>query len=344
MTSIRRLGWLTIAVILVLLAGCQPEVKEPTTRTTYALGTVITINLFDEGDDELMDRLVGRISEIEAKMSMQQENSEISEVTKMAGIEPVQVSEETFKVIKKALIFADISYGSFDPTIGPVVKLWDIGSENAHLPEANEIEAAVDLVDHTKVVLDEVALTVYLPEEEMSLDLGGIAKGYAADELVAILDEEGITKAMIDLGGNIFAYGEKEGGEPWNVGIQTPYDTRSAYFGYIELKNRTVVTSGPYERFFEQDGKIFHHIFDAKTGYPVETDIVSVTIVADHSMDADAMSTVLFTKSMDEGLALIESMEGVDCLYLNKDYEVTLSSGLKSIFHLTDARYKIINE
>lgn len=335
------IAWMALALSLASISGCQP--KEPLKKTSYALGTVITINLFDEGDEALMADLVGRIAEIEQLMSMQKGDSEISAVTAAAGVEAVHVSEETYHVIKRAIEYARLSDGSFDPTIGPVVDLWQIGTDEARLPKSSDIEAALKYVDYTKVVLNDEEMSVYLPEKGMSLDLGGIAKGYAADEVITLLDEAGISRAMIDLGGNIYAYGEKEGGLDWNVGVRTPYDNQNSYFGYIPLKDMTVVTSGPYERYFEQDDRIYHHIFDARTGYPTEGDVVSVSITAESSIDADALSTLLFTIEPEEGLALIESMDGIECLYLYSDYKVLLSSGLKGRFVLTDERYEIID-
>lgn len=324
--------------LIILMTGCQ---KEDLTKTTYALGTVITINLFDEGDDELMTRLIERVTEIEKLMSAQQGTSEISAVTAMAGKAPVLVSEETFEVIKRALYYAELSDGKFDPTIGPVISLWNIGTEEARLPEQSEIDAALKYVDYTKVVLNEEDQSVYLPEEGMSLDLGGIAKGYAADEVAKILDQEGVDKAMINLGGNVYAYGIKDSKEPWKVAVQTPYDTRSTYFGYVELVNKTVVTSGPYERYFEEDGEIYHHIFDATTGYPVKGETVSVSIIAENSMDADALSTLLFTMTPEEGLELIESMSDIECIYVDYEYGLKLSSGLIDDFTISDEKYQM---
>lgn len=330
-----------LLLIALLFVACRQEAVEELTQTTYALGTVITINLYDQGDEALMQALIQRLGEIETLMSAQKEESELSEITSQAGIAPVQVSSETYEVINRAIYYAEISDGKFDPTIGPIVSLWGIGTEGAKVPTQEEIDTALELVDYEKIVLNDEGLTVYLPVDGMSIDLGGIAKGYAADELVELLEAANIERAMINLGGNIYAYGEKENGAPYKVAIQTPYDTRNTYFGYTELKNATVVTSGPYERYFEEDGIIYHHIFDAHTGYPVQSDVASVSIVAETSMDADALSTVLFTMTPADGLALIESMAGIDCIYVDKSYKLTLSSGLVSTFVLTDERYEI---
>ena len=338
------IGLLMLSLIF-MLAGCGEVTSEQTqnlTRTIYALDTVITINLYDGGDEALMDELEGRIEYIESIMSAQKEDSEVAAINDNAGIGPVIVSDETYKVVERALYYAELSSGRFDPTVGPIIKLWGIGTEDARVPEQSEIDEALKLVDYSKVVIDSSAHSVYLEETGMSIDLGGIAKGYVADELVAILERKGLDKAMINLGGNIYAYGEKGEDTPWKIGVQTPYDTRNVYFGYLSVADKTVVTSGPYERYFEADGKIYHHIFNANTGYPIDSDVASVTIIADTSMDADAMSTLMFTFEPDEGLAFIENLPDVDCIYVDKELNLTLSSGTKSMFTLTDDTYTIV--
>lgn len=197
-------------LVAVIITGCTQAPKEPLTKkTTYALGTVITINLFDEGDETLMSSLVTRVTEIEQLMSMQQTTSELSAITEAAGREAVLVSEETYIVIKEALKYAQLSEGSFDPTVAPIIKLWSIGTEDARLPEVSEIDQALAYVDYSLVELSDTDRSVYLPLAGMSLDLGSIAKGYAADEVVRLLKEADVKKAMIDLGGNIYAHGLK---------------------------------------------------------------------------------------------------------------------------------------
>ena len=333
----------TVVVVMMMIAftACTQGPKEDLIQTTYAIGTVININLYDQGDQDLMNDLIARVSEIEGMMSSQKSTSEVSEVTRQAGIAPVKVSPETYKVVKRALYYASLSNGSFDPTIGPIVKLWGIGTEEARVPDEGEIEEALKLVDYTKVRIDDTEQTVFLENVGMSLDLGGIAKGYVADELVVMLDEAQVERAMINLGGNIYAYGEKAEGEAYKIAIQTPYDNRNTYFGYVSLKNKTVVTSGPYERYFEEDGQIYHHIFNANTGYPVQSDVASVSIIAEQSMDGDALATLLFTMSPEEGLALIGSIEGVECIYVDKSFNLRVTDGLTTSFTLTDDTYKL---
>lgn len=329
-----------VMTIMAMLSSCTQVPQEDLSQTTYALGTVININLYDQGDQALMNALIDRVGAIEAMMSAQMEDSEVSEITRQAGIAPVVVSPETFEVVQRALYYADLSKGSFDPTIGPIVQLWGIGTEEARVPDPGEIQATLKSVDYTKVVLDEANQSVYLSKLGMSLDLGGIAKGFVADELVEILDQSDVERAMINLGGNIYAYGEKADGENYKVAIQTPYDTRNTYFGYVSIKNMTVVTSGPYERFFEEDGQLYHHIFDANTGYPIQSDVASVSIIAPHSMDADALSTLLFTMNPEEGLALIEALDDINCIYVDKSFNLRMTEGLVASFTLTDQSYQ----
>lgn len=327
---------------LIWLSGCMTAPQEDLTQTTYALGTIISINLYDQGDQALMDSLVAKISEIESLMSAQIDTSEISEVTRQAGLKPVVVSEETYKVVERALYYAEISEGGFDPTIGVIVKLWGIGTDEANVPTEEAIEEALRLVDYKKVTMNESEQSIYLEDKGMSIDLGGIAKGYVADALVTILDEAKIERAMINLGGNVYAYGTKADGAPYNVAIQTPFDSRNSYFGYVSVSDKTVVTSGPYERYFEENGQIYHHIFDGNTGYPVVTEVKSVSIVAERSIDADALSTLLFTLEPEEGLALIESIEGIECIYVDEDLGLRTSSGLKDNLVITDDQYKLV--
>ncbi|PKM55824.1 MAG: thiamine biosynthesis protein ApbE [Firmicutes bacterium HGW-Firmicutes-3] len=333
---------MVLSLIFVLTSCGAIDNSASESITTYALDTVITINLYDEGSEAIFTRMTNRINEIEALMSKHIEGSEVDLINQNAGIRPVVVSNDTYKVIKRALVYAKLSKGSFDPTVGPIVDLWGIGTEEAKVPSVEEITHKLKYVDYEAIILNEGNQSVYLSQTDMSIDLGAIAKGFVADELVLLLKNEGISKAIINLGGNVYAYGEKDNGDNWKIAIQTPYDQRNINFGYVEIKDQSVVTSGPYERYFEKDGKTYHHIFDANTGYPIDGETVSVTIVTQSSMDADALSTLLFTMNQRDGLDLIESIDGVECLYIDRDYEIRMSSGFEEIFTLTDNTYKVV--
>jgi thiamine biosynthesis lipoprotein len=205
----------------------------------------------------------------------------------------------------------------------------------------DEITAALALIDWRDVELNRQGKTVFLKRQGMKLDLGAIAKGYAADEAVKIAAEAGVKRAVIDLGGNIFAYGEKQGGQPWRVGLQDPREGRGEYLGILDVKNKTVVTSGVYERFFEDAGKRYHHILSTGIGRPVENGLLSVTIITEHSIDADALSTSVFALGYERGRALIESLPGMEAVFVFEDLRVRLTEGIGGDFSLSALEYKV---
>lgn len=336
---------LIILLIAGLMTGCQSKEvvsEEVFTKTNFVLGTVVTITLYDHGSEALLDKGFDRLLEIENLMSANLEASDIGQINLLAGQEAVTISDETFDVIEKGIYYGDLSKGYFDISMEPVVGLWQIGTDEAHVPTLESLEEALSYVDYHKIKLDAKNKTVYLPEKGMGLDLGGIAKGYAADELVQLLKEAGVQSAMLNLGGNVFAMGKKTDGSNWNIGIQNPFDSRNKYFGIASIADQTVVTSGPYERYFEENGKRYHHIFDTRTGWPVENDIASVTVIADSSIDGDALSTTLFALGIDEGIDLIETLDKVECIFVDYDKKVTVSSGLKDSFSIEDKEYTLV--
>jgi thiamine biosynthesis lipoprotein len=266
-------------------------------------------------------------------LSVNLDDSEVETVNRQAGLGPVFVGEDALTVIDMARHYASLSGGAFDPSIGPLVRLWGIGTDAARVPDDGEIQAVLPLIGWQDIDIDREARTVFLRHSAMRLDLGAIAKGYAADEVVRILQKAPrVRGALIDLGGNIFAYGEKEGNLPWRIGVQNPVDSRGAYIGVLELRNKTIVTSGIYERFLEVDGKRYHHILSSKDGYPVNKGLLSVTIIADRSMDADALSTAAFALGWEAGAILIESVSGAEALFVFEDMTIRgTSSALENL-------------
>lgn len=326
----------------ILLVSCKPKPVEPKSRTQLLLGTVCTITLYDESGDAEFDEAFDRIAEIERRMSRHLDESELSKVNQASGIRPVVVSGETFSVIKLALEIAELSEGAFDPTIGPLVKLWDISGANK-VPSDEEIEALLPLVDYRLVVLDEGASSVYLPIRGMALDLGGIAKGWAADEAGRVLLGH---KGIVNLGGNVLVLDSKPDGSPWRIGIQDPDRSRGSYIGIGELVDRTLVTSGPYERFFEHEGTVYHHILDTKTGYPVASPLTSVSIITDRSVIADGLSTAVYVLGLEKGLELVDRLDGVEAILLTEDRSVYASEGILDgsvAFTITNPEYTIVH-
>lgn len=320
------LAALTAVILSLGLVSCSKNISPSQTRPV--LGTVCTVQLFEYGKQKYYDTLFERLEQIEAHMSMNIPSSDIARINAASGVQKIAVHEDTFKVIRRALDIAQLSDGAFNPASGALVKLWNIGSDAPHLPSQEEIEGALALCDWRSVVLSEDGeeKSVYLPVKGTALDLGGIAKGFAADELAALIKKLKIPRAIIDLGGNIYAVGEKKGKEAWKVGIKNPFDSAAAPVIALSVKDVSVVTSGVYERFFVYEGRLFHHLLDCKTGYPADNGLMSVTIVNGSSMDADALATAVFVMGKERGMDLLRRIntQGL-CIDTEKTIDATES-------------------
>ncbi|WP_352396829.1 FAD:protein FMN transferase [Aminobacterium colombiense] len=330
-----------LGIILFLAIFFMKSVKRPhpLEQTSYALGTILHFQIWGKDANQALEKALSRIHDIEVHMSTHDPNSDIYKVNVSSGSSFVPVHEDTFYVVEKAIDYAYKSSGTFEPTIGGLVNLWGIGTPEERLPSQEEIANAVSLIGYEEVQLDRKNMSIRLPRSGQHLDLGGIAKGYAADEVVAILKRKGIKSALVDLGGNIFALGTKPDSTLWNIGVQNPLEPRGQYLGVLRVSNKSVVTSGNYERFFEKDGKRYHHIFDPATGYPAESGLLSVTILSDRSIDGDALSTALFVLGKEEGLKLASSIEGVEALVVTKEKKIYGTAGMDDFFKLTNKEY-----
>ncbi len=331
---------LVVVVITALAASCSGK---PMDRSDLVLGTVCSIRILDGGSEKALDAAFARLREIEASMSANAVGTVVAAINEAAGKAPAAAPADVRYVTGKALWYASRSGGAFDPTIGPIVKLWNIGLDGERVPSPEEIKTALPLVDFRSVRVDDADGTVFLPRKGMLLDLGAIAKGYAADEVARVLLEKRVKGAVIDLGGNVKVVGKKPDGSPWRIGIQNPFDERGAHIGIATLTGgATVVTSGVYERYFiAEDGTHYHHIFDTKTGYSVNNGLVSVTIISSSSIDADGLSTTLFSLGLKEGMALAESLEHVEAVFIDEGKRVYLSSGAAAVFKLGNAEFKL---
>ena len=358
-----------IAAAVLLFSGCERQIHE---QSEFVLGTVCSINLYEAGSAELYGKLFARLRELNDIFNNYSDSSEISLVNREAAAAPVAVSQDFYIVLKTALDFARLTGGAFDPTVGPLVKLWGFGKA-PRVPSQEEIKAAQKLVGWQCVALQESAQTEDAPGQTESftgqkaangngsqdqnagdeqetvtgqkpaagptvrftksgvrLDLGAIAKGYAADCLVDILRERGVKRASLSLGGNVYVYGKKPGGSLWSVAIRDPSKPGQNAF-ILKTRDATVVTSGAYERFFEQDRKTYGHILDPATGFPAQSGLESVTIVSHNSMVADALSTSLFVLGMDKIPEIKKSAlaGGFECVLVDASGKAYASKGLK---------------
>ncbi len=334
-----------LSAITCLTSTCS--VAAPAAKTGLALGTVCSVNAYEDGSTELYSEIFSALEDIEQKMSLTIIDSEINSVNAHSGISEVKVSSELFYVVSKALEFAKLSEGAFDPTIGAITSLWNIGKENERIPLPKEISDALPLVNWKDVLLDEKEKSIFLLKKGMKLDLGGIAKGYATDVAVELLQKYNVKRAIIDFGGNIYAYGhkDKKSGTSWTIGIKNPLQEKSDYARFplkVFANDKAVVTSGPYERFFEQNGLQYHHILNPKTGYPTENDIASVTILSDSALIADAFSTACFVLGKERAITFFEKEVESEIIIIDTKKNIYLTSNPADT-ELMDSSFTIKN-
>lgn len=322
-----------------------PIVEEPVTRTETLLHTVVQLQIYHEGTEDIIQEVVDYMVEMEAQLSTNVKGSDVYRINENAGIQAVEVQEETFDIIQRAIQIAEESDGLFDVSIGALTNLWQIGSEEARVPSEGEIEEALSHIDYQKIILDEENMTVMLAEEGMALELGGISKGYIGSGVVDILEANNVTTAIVNLGGNVVVMGTSPNSdEGWNVGVQDPDEVRGEIVGTQRVKNAAIVTSGIYERYLEVDGHKYHHIMDPRTGYPLDNEISGVTVFAPTSFDGDSYSTALFLMGIEEGIEFINAKDGFEVAYIDKEGGVHLSEGIQDSFVLDNEEYYIVNE
>lgn len=290
--------------------------------TEYAMNTVIHISASGKNAQRAAEEVTEEIRKIDSRMSAHSKKSEIYQLNLRASKEPLKVSDEVFSLIKKSVYISEKTNGAFDITVKPLADVWNITSENPSLPSDEQISDALSKIGFRNIILDEKNKTVFFAREGMSLDLGAITKGYAADRAAEIFKKHNIKSALVDLGGNIYAVGKKTDGSKWKIGIQAPFKKRGEYFKLYPAEDTSIVTSGAYERYFEINGKIYHHILDPKTGYPAQSGIQSATVVCKNSVLADALSTAVYVLGKEESKSLTDIFDGIHIIILTDSGEI----------------------
>lgn len=318
-----------MGVLLVLLGFCffyfGSAKATPTERTLFLMDTVVTIRAIGSNSAFAVEEAFRAIKRVEALFSKFDEDSEVARINAGAGTW-VSVSPEVFNLIALSKTYGELTDGAFDITIGPLMSLWGFSSRRYHVPSPEELLAVKEYVDYRKIALNTEHNQVKIPLG-FRLDLGGVAKGYAVDKATEALHGAGIRQGLINAGGDITTLGNRPDGNPWRVGIQHPFEL-GAVLAVLPLTDQAVVTSGDYERFFEEQGVRFHHILNPKTGYPAEN-LVSVTVVAKEALMADILSTAFFVLGVDASLKVLESLSFVDAVFVDKEGEITVSEGLR---------------
>lgn len=315
-------------LLLLCLVGCTPQPKSYT-ADFFAMDTFMSITAYGEDEQAAQDtavQLEQRINALEPALSRTREDSDLYRLNHADGA-ACEVSEDTYAAIEAAVQFAEWTGGAFDPTMAPLTDLWGINTDHAHVPAQTEIDAALTHVGYQNIELlgnNQVRLL-----NGAQLDLGGIGKGFATDEAAAMLD--GTQGVLATLGGNIGAYGENPNRDSgnWVIGIADP-DDNAAFIATVEVCGLSVVTSGDYERYFEQDGKRYHHIFDPATGYPADSGLRSVTVIDESSTRADALTTALFVMGLEEGMAFC-GQNDIAAVFVTADKQVHVTDKVGEI-------------
>lgn len=301
---------IAVAVIILIFVFCVPREH---TQTDYAMNTVISVTLRSTSAEETAQKAIAEVKRIDSLMSTTLPESDIYKINSAKAGTYVKVSDETYELIKMSLMVSDKTDGAFDITVNPLSEKWNFTSSNPKIPEKEDIEKLLRLVNYKDVLLNDADKSVCLANDGMSISLGAVAKGYAATRAMEILKQAEVKDAIIDLGGNIYALGDKK------IGIQTPFKARGEYFTVCEVTDTSVVTSGAYERYFEENGKIYHHIIDPQTGYPADSDIKSVTVISEDSALADALSTAIFVSGTKRAEDILSGFKDAKAIILTND-------------------------
>jgi len=328
---VRRRVWALALALITLLSACGPGAvkEEPFIEEFLAMDTAMRLTVYGQGAGEAAGLARERVLELEALLSVTDENSDVCAANRNGG---GTLHADTAALLERALALCGETGGALDVSIYPVVRAWGFTTGAYRVPEEAELAALLERVDYTRISLEGTVLT--LPEG-MELDLGAVAKGWTGDRLMELLRREGITSAIVELGGNVQALGSKPDGSPWRVAVQAP--DGSGYAGALEITDCAAVTSGGYQRYFEQDGETYCHIIDPAGGRPARSGLASVTVVAEEGAAADALSTALFVLGRERGEALWRERGGFECVFIGEDGTVAVTQGLEGRFSLYGA-------
>lgn len=311
---------------IIFLQGCKKK-SDSISRTDFFFDTVVTITIYDSDKTSLLDECFSICNKYEKLFSKTISGSDISKINQNSkkGILKTKISNDTASIISSSLRYSKLTNGAFDITISPLADLWNIISDNPKVPSQNEISSCLQRIDYQKINVNASELTLGQNQE---IDLGGIAKGYIADQIKNYLQKQNVKNALINLGGNVLEIGGKTTSSEFTIGIQYPFKETSDIIAKVKTKNKSIVSSGSYERYFKKNGKIYHHILDTSTGYPADSDLNGVTIISDSSLDGDGLSTSCFVLGSKKGKKLIESLQGIEAIFISKDNQISVTSGL----------------
>ncbi len=312
----------------IIMSGCSqaPVQIQEITRSGFFFDTLVTITIYGTEDKTLLDDSFDMCRKYDRLLSTTIDSSDIARINR-ADTNPVHASQETLDILNAAIEYNRISDGKLDVSLGPVTTLWTKAREDNSLAESDLIKEALTHTGLDKFTIDKDMMCVYKSDPDAALDLGALGKGYVADRLKEMLVSRGVTSAIISLGGNIVTIGNKPNGTAFIIGIKKPFSSDNETAADLNVWDRSVVTSGVYERYVNVDKRIYHHIIDPKTGYPAATDIMSATVISDSSLDGDALSTICLLYGLDDAMKLINSTKGTEAIFITWDNELHYTSG-----------------
>ena len=307
------------------------------TADSFAMGTVISQQVYGEDGQAAIDEAIAKISYLERLLTFNDTQGDVYRLNNDAGKGYVELDPETVRIIEKAQQVAALSGGAFDITVGPLVKAWGIGTDGERIPSSQELDALRPLVGYQNVAIENNMVSI---KRGQMVDLGGIGKGYAGDAVIEVYKQHGIASAYVNLGGNVVTLGSKPDGSPWRVGIRDPRPAENGpelNLGIVKVIDKAVVTAGDDQRYFLAGGQRYHHILDPATGYPARSDLMSVTLVTDSSLDGDTLDTAVYILGLDQGRELLRQYGGVEAIFVTTDKKVYVTEGLKANFEFLGA-------
>ncbi len=310
---------------------------------SYTMGTIITqkINSLNLEAKKITGEALEIINRLDKMMSFFEVNSQLSQINQQSGKLWISVDSELFFLIKEAKKHARLTGGVFDITVASLVELWQKYGKLKKIPSQSLIEDTLKKVNYKNILIDEERGMVKLHRNGQKIDLGGIAKGYAANRIIQYYQQKGLRSAMINLGGNVALLGGRDDEKPWQIGIQNPLQKRGQCLAIISVSNTAVVTSGDYERFFLENNRIYHHILNPLTGYPASSGLRSVTIIHPDAMLADVLATTLFILGLEKGVKLIKRFSDIEVIIISEDRKIYLSGSLLGKFQITEKGFAL---
>lgn len=299
------------------------------TRDVFAMDTYMTFTAYGVNAEEAVEEAQEQILQLDEMLSTGNAESEISLLNQNGSGD---LSEDAFYLLQQSINMCERTQGAFNPAVYPLMEAWGFPTKEFRVPKKEVIDACLSRLDVSQILCDEAARHVQFETEGMKVDFGGIAKGYTSSRIIDIFKEHRIESGIINLGGNVQTLGTKEDGSLWRVAIQSP-EKDMDYLGVLETSDRAIITSGGYERYFEEDGVVYHHILDPATGYPAENGLISVTIISGNGLLADGLSTALFVMGLEQAEQFWRENSGeFDAVFMTEDQELYVTEGIVESF------------